>query len=263
MHAQSRILLEIAVESVADAAAAAEAGADRLELCSDLSHHGFTPSPELVRFAAGMSNVRTVAMIRPRWLAPEAGGVEGFVYGPEDWAQEMDEAERVLEAGAGGLVFGALDPDGSLNRQQVEQLVSLAAGRETVFHRAIDLTADPACAAEQLADLGVTRVLTSGMSLEATARDLGAATARPAAAGRSAWQTGGDGWTRRLERIGGLVRAVGERIEVLPGGGIRADNAAELVRRTGCTQVHSSGRTGGRFDAAAIAQLRASIDAAR
>lgn len=258
-----RITLEVAVDCAADAAAAARAGADRLELCSDLAFHGFTPSLELVRAAAEMPSVRTVAMVRPRGLGPGAAGAEGFVYGGEEWSHALTDAERLLAAGAGGVVFGALAPDGSLNRHQVEEMVALAADRETVFHRAIDLTVDPIRAAGQLADLGVTRVLTSGMSLSATANDLGATAAGPAAAGNTAWQAGGDGWPRRLERIGELRRAVGQRIEVLPGGGIRAENAAELLGKTGCTQVHSSGRTGGKFDAAAVARLRASIDAAR
>jgi copper homeostasis protein len=35
-----------------------------------------------------------------------------------------------------------------------------------------------------------------------------------------------------------LIAHAAGRIEVLPAGGIRADNVVELVQRTGCTQVH-------------------------
>jgi copper homeostasis protein len=258
-----RITLEIAVDCAADAAAAVAAGADRLELCSDLAGHGYTPDVELVRAAARITGASTVAMVRPRGMGPGAAGAAGFVYGREEWSLVMTEAERLLATGAGGVVFGALDPDGSLNRDQVRQMVVLAAGRETVFHRAIDLTLDPIRSAQQLADLGVTRVLTSGMSLAGTAGDLNAACGSMTANSAAAWQTGGDAWPRRLERITEMVRVVAGRIQVLPGGGIRAANAAEVLKATGCSQVHSSGRIGGKFDAAAVAGLRASIDAAR
>lgn len=247
----------------ADAAAAVRAGADRLELCADLAGHGYTPSEELVRVVAAMPGARCVAMVRPRGMGPGSAGAAGFVYGREEWSLAMSEADRLLGAGAGGVVFGCLDADGSLNREQVREMVSIAHGRETVFHRAIDLTLDPVSSAEQLADLGVDRVLTAGMSLAATAAELGAACGSMARSSAADWQTGGDAWARRVERVADLVKRVSGRIEILPGGGVRAGNALELLLATGCTQVHSSGRVDGRFDAAAVAGLRAAIDSAR
>lgn len=260
---KQRVTLEIAVDCPADAVAAVRAGADRLEVCADLAGHGYTPTEELVRSVATLPGATCVAIVRPGGVGPGSAGAAGFVYGPEEWSQVLNEADRLLGAGAGGVVFGSLDADGSPNRQQVLEMVSLARGRETVFHRAIDLTLDPVSAAAQLADLGVVRVLTAGMSLVATAGELGARCGSMAGSSAAVWQTGGDGWARRLERIANLVERVSGRLEVLPGGGVRAQNAPGLLAATGCTQVHSSGRVNGRFDAAAVAGLRAAVDSAR
>lgn len=250
MHTR-RVLVEIAVDSVADALAAVEAGADRLELCAALREHGLTPARDLVAAVAG--RVRTVAMARP---AP------GSVHDGASWQRTLDDARAVIDAGAGGVVFGCLTPRGAIDRPRVEQLVDLArgAGRETVFHRAIDLAADPLAALRELADLGVSRVLTSGLSGPRTARDLaerGADWPRD-----PAWNEGGDDWPRRFQRLAALVGAAQGRIDVLVGGGVRAGNAREIVGQTGCTQLHSSARVGS--DAAfSAAEARALVESLR
>ena len=254
MH--SAILLEIAVDSEADARSAASAGANRLELCSDLAHHGFTPSLDLIRAAARIPNITTVAMIRPASVSNSF-----FNYPRDEWSTFMSEAHAALDAGAGGLVFGCLTPALEIDKARVRELVNLAAHatppRETVFHRAFDLTPDPLASAQQLADLGVTRILTSGLSAARTAADLGSPAPPPSS---SPWHRAGDSWDRRLERLATLIRAVGTRIQILPGGGLRASNAAELIARTGCTQVHSSARAStGPFSAEQVLALRAAI----
>lgn len=244
-------LIEIAVDSIADALAAAEAGADRLELCSALDKHGLTPSSELVRAAAGRA--RTVAMARP---AP------GSIHDATSWSRTLDDARAVIDDGAGGVVFGCLTATGRIDGERVEEMVGVcrAAGCEAVFHRAIDLAADPIGALRELADLGVARVLTSGISGPRTSRDL----AEPAADWpRDAdWHAGGDDLPRRLARLAAMVVAADVRIEVLVGGGVRASNAQEIIANTRCTNLHSSARVGSpsRFSAEAV---RALVAAAR
>lgn len=228
-----RVLVEIAVDSVGDALAAVEAGADRLELCAALREHGLTPGRDLIASVAG--RVRTVAMARP---AP------GSVHDGASWRRTIDDARAVIGAGAGGMVFGCLTPRGGIDRPRVEQMVELArgAGHEAVFHRAIDLAADPLAALHELAGLGVSRVLTAGLSGARTAHEL----AEPAAdwPRDPAWHGGGDDWARRFRRLAALVDAARGRVEVLVGGGVRAGNAREIVALTGCTQIHSSARVG-------------------
>jgi copper homeostasis protein len=90
-------------------------------------------------------------------------------------------------------------------------LVERAGGRPVVFHRAFDATADPFEALEALIDLGFTRVLTGGHQRRAI-----------------------DG----IDQLRALVERAAGRIEILPGGSVRADNAAEIVARTGADQIH-------------------------
>ncbi|MBX3402275.1 MAG: hypothetical protein KF699_02570 [Phycisphaeraceae bacterium] len=246
-------LIEIAVDRVDDALAAIDAGADRLELCSALDHHGLTPARDLVRAAAG--RVGTVAMARP---AP------GSVHDRASWSRTLDDARAVIDAGAGGVVFGCLTAVGRVDAGRVMEMVALcrAAGAEAVFHRAIDLAADPPGALRELADFGVARVLTSGHSGPRTARDLGEIEA--AWPMSPAWHAGGDEMPRRIERLRAMVDAAcakpGE-IAVLVGGGVRAENARMILEQSGCGELHSSARAGVPpvFSAASVRALVAAV----
>jgi len=203
----SRILLEIACASVADAVAAARGGADRLELCGALELEGLTPTPGMLAAVRRRAGLPVLAMVRPR-----AGPA---VYTSAEWSVMESDAEGLLEGGAAGLVFGALDARGRVDERRCRGMALLSAGAPTVFHRAFDQAADAMDALEALIACGVTRVLTSG----------GAPTALEGA-----------------DRIRALAERAAGRIEILPGGGIREDNVAEVVRRTGCTAVHLSRR---------------------
>ena len=81
---------------------------------------------------------------------------------------EMDTGFLVRH-GADGIAFGCLNPDGTINRAQNERLISIIHeyGKEAVFHRAFDCTEDPYQSMEILIDMGVDRVLTSGLKAKA------------------------------------------------------------------------------------------------
>jgi copper homeostasis protein len=112
------------------------------------------------------------------------------------------------------VALGVLTAEGTIDLERCRALIGrVGGGGRVVFHRAFDVVADPLGALERLIDLGVGRVLTSGQ--RATAVE------------------GADLIRRLIERARG-------RIEVLPGGGIRAGNAAEVVARTGAGQIHGS-----------------------
>lgn len=201
------ILLEIACASVADAVAAARGGADRLELCAALELGGLTPSLGLLAAVRRRARLPVMAMARPR-----AGDA---VYTTAEWSVMEADAELLLEAGADGVVFGALDARGAVDERRTRGMVLLAAGAEVVFHRAFDAARDPFDALESLVACGVTRVLTSGN--------------RPSA-------------LEGADRIRALVERAEGRIEVLPAGAIRESNVETVVRRTGCAAVHLSRR---------------------
>ena len=166
---------------------------------------GLTPSLGLLIEARAVVRLPIMAMIRPR-----AGG---FAYCDSDFAVMMRDAELALAHGADGIVFGCLQPDGQIDVERVRTLVQLAGPKETVFHRAFDVTPDPYAALDTLIELHVTRVLSSGQ--------------KPSA----------------LEGAANLAayRAhVGSQLQVLPGGGITVDNVRELLRLTLADQVHAS-----------------------
>ena len=197
------ILLEIVASTAHDCIAAENGGADRIELCAAIATGGLTPSLGTLIEAKMRVRIPVMVMVRPR-----AGG---FCYSDEDCATMQRDAELLLKHDADGIVFGILRSDGSLNTKRCEELLSIADGKPTVFHRAFDVVPDPSRTLDELIDLGFTRLLTSGQQ-------------KTAVEGR--------------ELIRGLIEQAGARIEVLAGGGVRAHNVRQLVEATRCTQVH-------------------------
>src|SRR5688572_5707958 len=151
-------IVEIAVDNLPDALAAHGAGADRIELCSDLASQGLTASTRVLADFRVASTLPVAVMIRPR-----AGG---FVPSPSDHFLAPRQAEALLAAGADAIVFGFLTPEHSIDLELCARLVKIAGSAETVFHRAFDLIENPTDALDQLRDLGVNRILTAGMSPE-------------------------------------------------------------------------------------------------
>ena len=64
--------------------------------------------------------------------------------------------------GAEGVVIGILKPDGTLNMEQMKELMDAAGDMSVTLHRAFDVCADPIEAMEQAISLGIDTILTSG-----------------------------------------------------------------------------------------------------
>lgn len=225
----TRKILEICSETLADAVAARAGGADRLEVCARLDLDGLTPDIELVRAVKDATRLPVMAMVRPRARA--------FVYAAAEIDGMVAAIGRLIAAGADGLVFGVLRGDATIDGEACRRLIACCGGRIAVFHRALDQVADRVTALEQLIEVGFGRVLTSG----------GVACAAEAAG---------------VSEIRRMIGQAAGRIEILPGGGVRPQNVAALVRGTGCGQAHSSARVAGRtgVDAGCVAGLRAALD---
>lgn len=201
----SKTTLEVIATSPDDCRAIEAGGGDRIELCSALEVGGLTPSLGLLIEARRRTRLPIMAMVRPR-----AGG---FCYDEGEFAAMLADAELLLGHGADGLVFGCLHADGSVDAERTAAVVRLAGSRETVFHRAFDVTPDPFAALDVLIHLGVTRLLSSGQ--------------RPNALDGAA-------------NLAAYHSYVGGRLQILPGSGINLENVEEVLRRTGCDQVHAS-----------------------
>lgn len=208
-----RILLEICTASLEDCLTAQEGGADRVELNSALSLGGLTPSLGLLQEARQALGIPIIVMIRPR--------PAGFCYSAAEFTVMQREVELALAHGADGIAFGILHEDGAIDQARCASIIKQAAGREIVFHRAFDVTPNARVALEQLIDLGITRVLTSGQESSAY-----------------------NGATRIAE----FIKQAAGRIQILPAGGINRFTIADVLARTGCEQVHTS-LTTARIDA--------------
>ena len=199
----ARVLLEICCGSIDDAIEAEKGGAGRVELCSALFLGGLTPSVGTIQEAKRRLKIPIMVMVRPR------GG--GFCYTEAEMATMERDAEAAIENGADGVVFGILQSDGGIDLARCRRIRQLIGKRQAVFHRAFDVTPDPFEALEQLVDLNMTRILTSGQK---------------------------ESVPEGVQLIKSLIERAGDRIEILPGGGIQLWNAKEVIERTGCRQVH-------------------------
>lgn len=157
----TRILLEVAVASAADAVTATAAGADRLELNAALELDGLTPTPGTLA-GARRAGLPIVTMLRPR--------PGGFCYSEA----ELSVMLRDLEWIEGEVALGILTPASEID---VLRLARFPTPR-VVFHRAFDLVPDPLTALEQLIDLGVPRVMANAANHELLARLIDAARGR-------------------------------------------------------------------------------------
>lgn len=189
-------MIEICCGSVRDALLCDQMGIRRIELNSALSLGGLTPSVAALEMIKASTNLEVICMVRPR------GG--GFCYDEADYCQMYREAESLLAHGADGLAFGFLTPERMIDEVRVKAFVDLIhkTGHTAVFHRAFDCVDDQEKALETLIACGVDRVLSSG----------GAETA--------------------LEGFDILLRLkaiYGDRIEILPGAGIRPENVKSLL----------------------------------
>ncbi|KAF2687937.1 hypothetical protein K458DRAFT_294521 [Lentithecium fluviatile CBS 122367] len=219
-------MLEIACFNAASAIAAAEAGADRIELCSDYTVGGLTPSIDSLRQIRRETKKAINVMIRPR--------PGNFVYS-DDEIERMKSEIQLLKQEANGFVFGILDNKNQVDTVRNIELVQLAAPLPCTFHRAFDQVVHMSEGARQLIRCGFTSILTSGGRPNAV---LGA------------------------EKVAELQQELGNIIELILGGGVRSTNVKYLMEKTEVRWYHSAAITapGEVVDADEVAKLKARLD---
>lgn len=207
-----RLAVEIAVQDRAGVRVALDGGADRIELCSALGVGGLTPSAGLIDAAVAEAARASADAFVHVLIRPRAGG---FVYDRDEMDLAVADIRFARQAGASGVVVGALDAIGAVDADAVARFVEAAGDLDVTFHRAIDIVPDPLGALDALVALGVRRILTSG------------------------------GASRSVDGVGmltALSAASAGRAQIMAGGGVGvADIAAIAV--TGVDAVHLSART--------------------
>ena len=198
-------LLEIACFNFESALIAEQGGADRIELCKNYSEGGITPEVELIQKAKSQIKIPVYVMVRPR------GG--NFVYSDFEFVQMKKSVQQCKDSGMTGVVFGILYEDNRVDKKRCTELITLANPMKATFHRAFDDVKNSFDALEQIIECGFDRILTSGQK-----------------------QTALEG----MELISTLILTAKNRITIMPGGGVRAENISELKKKSGAKEFHSS-----------------------
>lgn len=202
--------LEIACFNAESAIIAQQNGADRIELCAQMEVGGTTPEFEIVQELREKLSIDMYVMIRPR------GG--NFVYNEAEFFQMKSAVSALKKYDVDGFVFGILDENNQVNIKQNSELVELAKPCPCTFHRAFDEVQDAFQSLEEIISCGFKAILTSGQQPNVT-----------------------EG-TSRLEE---LVKAAGNRITIMPGGGLRSTNIERIQQETKAFFYHSSAITDG------------------
>ena len=199
------IIVEVCCGSADDVIEAYHAGADRVELNSNLFHGGLTPTIGSLVVAKRETGMKIMTMVRPR--------EGGFCYTDVEFSVCIEDACRLIKNGSDGLVFGFLRENGTIDIERTRKIaeIALESGKEAVFHRAIDVVPDWKEALDVLISMGITRVLTSGQEPDV------------------AYGT---------ETVRQMIEYADHRIQILPGAGINARNMNRIISETGTDQIH-------------------------
>ncbi|AUC14743.1 copper homeostasis protein CutC [Tenacibaculum sp. SZ-18] len=196
--------LEICANSYQSALNAEQAGAHRIELCSELNSGGITPSYGLIKKVISELSIETFVLIRPR-----SGN---FVYSKAEFDIMKQDIIKCKSLGVNGIVSGVLKDNNTIDEKRSKELISLAYPLPFTFHRAFDLITNPIEGIQQLINLNVNRVLTSGQKNKAL---------------------------EGLTLLKDLQKEYSNQIIILPGSGINSKNVGKL-KKSGFIEVHAS-----------------------
>lgn len=198
------MLLEICANSYQSAKNAQDAGAHRIELCQELSVGGITPSYGLLKQVRDTLSIPVFVLIRPR-----SGN---FVYTEDELDIMKQDIQLCKDLGFQGIVSGVLNADDTIDLKQTKELVELSKPLSFTFHRAFDCVKNPEEALEQLIDLDIDRILTSGL------------------------QPSAEKGINTLKKLNEKAKG---RITILAGSGINQNNAKRF-KEIGLKEIHAS-----------------------
>ena len=199
------MICEIVVYNIESALKAQEGGADRIELCDNPGEGGTTPSYGTIEAVRQNVNLDVYVMIRPR------GG--DFYYTNYEFHSMKRDISQCQKISVDGVVFGILNPDGTLDKKRCKELIDKARPLKVTCHRAFDMTRDPFEALEDCIEVGFDRILTSGQQAQAL---------------------------KGADLIGELIKRANGRIAIMPGSGVNENTVQEILRKSNATEIHFS-----------------------
>ena len=200
-------ILEVCANGYESALAAQNGGAKRVEFCDNLAEGGTTPSYGQLALAKRNLSIEIWPIIRPR------GG--DFLYSDIEFDLMKEDVKICKSLNCDGVVTGILKANGSVDTERMQTLAKIAFPMRIAFHRAFDMCNDMEKALEDLIDLGIVRVLSSGGAVSAI--------------------TG-------TETLAKLVKQANGRIDIMPGAGVNKNNLKTLISKTGATNYHASAK---------------------
>jgi len=198
------MLVEVCCNSLESALNAEKAGANRIELCSELGVGGVTPSFGLIQLVKEKLSIPVNILVRPRSAH--------FTYTPSEFDVLLKDIEICREIGVDGIVSGVLYADNMLDVERTAALVALSKPLDFTFHRAFDWISNQKEALKQLVDMGVDTVLTSGS------------------------QPSAENGMNELKEL----KETTSKITIMPGGGVNIKNVNKF-KESGFKAIHFSG----------------------
>ncbi len=176
----------------------------RIELCQQLEIGGITPSFGLQEFSRKI--IETHVLIRPR------GG--NFEYNSDEKEVMLKDIQLSRSIGIHGIVVGALNQENELDETFLKEIIKFSGSTPITFHKAFDEVKDWKSSMEKLIELGFRRILTSGQAINAT-----------------------EGIAQLIE----MKKFASNRIEIMVGGGVNANNILEIKTNVNPHAIHFSG----------------------
>jgi len=205
-------IIECCANSVSSALIGIEAGANRIELCTNLEKGGTTPQYEDIKRLRKLTDVKIHILILPK--------ANHFIYSNKEFQQIISDIKFCKKNGCDGVVIGSLNKDLSINIIQTKQMVEVAKPMKVTFHRAFDLAYDLENSLEDIISCRCDYILTSGQKQSV---DQG------------------------VENLKQLIKLANNRIEILAGGGVNSMNIKKLYN-IGIREFHLSGVKKNKFD---------------
>ena len=198
-------ILEVCANSLASALAAQTGGAYRVELCDNLYEGGTTPSPGCIKLTREKLNIKLNVLIRPRG--------SDFLYTDDEMEIIRRDIQYCKQNGVDGVVIGFLTPNGDIDIERTSEIIKAAHPMSVTFHRAYDMCKDPCKALDELINLKVDRILTSGQRNSAP---------------------------QGVERISELVEIAGDRVIIMPGAGLKPENIRNFHLQIRAKEYHAT-----------------------
>lgn len=200
--------IEIVVYNIESALKAQEGGADRVELCANPGEGGTTPSYGTIELVRQNVSMDVYVMIRPR------GG--DFCYSSYEYHSMKRDISQCQKLSVDGVVFGILNPDGTLDKKRCKELIVQAKPLKVTCHRAFDMTRDPFETLEDCIEVGFDRILTSGQQALVS---------------------------EGVDLISELIKKANGRILIMPGAGVNEQTVKNIVSKSGAGEIHCSAAT--------------------